>query len=228
MKTDTFAVGDAIRFGFEKTKENFWFLILVMAGSTIISSILKSMSHGKGDGGLAGAISFLFQIVVSAGTIAIALNIVRGKEFGFSDFQISFEVFWKYAVTTILLSLLVGVGIVALIIPGIYFAVRYGLSTYLVVDKHLGPLEAMKRSAELTEGSKWRLFQLLLAVIGVNILGALALVVGLFVSVPTSIIAGAWAYNELQKRLETTVVSYEPSAPSPVLEPVSPQSTTTV
>ncbi len=202
MKTDTFVAKDAIKFGWQKTKEHFWFLLLVMAGSTVISGILKSMSHGNGDMGFAGVISFLFQVVVSVGTIAIALKIVRGKEFGFSDFRVSFEVFWKYIVTSILLGLLVGAGMILLIIPGIYFAIRYGLATYLVVDKHLGPLEAMKRSALITGGNKWKLFEFLLIVIGVNILGALALLVGLVVSIPTTFIAGVWVYNELLKKSE--------------------------
>jgi uncharacterized membrane protein len=57
-------------------------------------------------------------------------------------------------------------------------------------------MDAIKKSGELTYGSKWRLFKLSLLLIGVNILGALCLGVGLLVTIPLSWISLAHAYRK--------------------------------
>jgi len=68
---------------------------------------------------------------------------------------------------------------------------------YLVIDRGLGPIESMKESWRVTKGNKWQLFLLFLALIGINLLGVAALVVGLLVSVPITMLAAAHAYRTL-------------------------------
>jgi hypothetical protein len=41
-----------------------------------------------------------------------------------------------------------------LVVPGIYFALKYKFYDYLIVDKGMGPVETIKRSGVLTEGVK--------------------------------------------------------------------------
>jgi hypothetical protein len=55
----------------------------------------------------------------------------------------------------------------------------------------------MKESWRITKGHKWQLALLFLALLGINLLGVLALVVGVFVSVPITLIAFAHAYRTL-------------------------------
>jgi uncharacterized membrane protein len=50
----------------------------------------------------------------------------------------------------------------------------------------------------LTKGNRWKLFQLSLALLLLNILGLLALLVGLFVTIPVSFIAMVHAYRALK------------------------------
>ena len=64
-------------------------------------------------------------------------------------------------------------------IPGIIASLGLGFATYLVVDRGMQPVASLKESWRITKGNKWRIFLLGLALTGVNILGALALVVGL-------------------------------------------------
>jgi uncharacterized membrane protein len=68
---------------------------------------------------------------------------------------------------------------------------------YIVIDRGLGPIEAMKESWRVTKGHKWQLFLLFLALIGLNILGAIALIVGLLVTIPITMLAAAHAYRTL-------------------------------
>jgi len=49
-------------------------------------------------------------------------------------------------------------GLIALIVPGVYLWARWYLSAQAVVAEDLGPLEGMARSADLVRGQWWRIF----------------------------------------------------------------------
>lgn len=107
--------------------------------------------------------------------------------------------FVKYVLTILLFSVMFIVGLVLLIVPGIIVALVFGMCVYLVMDRGLGPIEALKESARITKGSRWKLFLLGLAIAGINIVGLLALVIGLLVTVPVTILAGVHAYRVLSQ-----------------------------
>ncbi len=109
------------------------------------------------------------------------------------------KAFLPYLAVKIITTIAVLVGLVLLIIPGIIVALTFLFASYGVVDKGYSPIEALKESARLTKGHKWALFMLMLALIGLNILGVLALGVGLLISVPVSLLAIAHTYRTLSK-----------------------------
>lgn len=108
-----------------------------------------------------------------------------------------FTGFWRYIGASALTFLAVLAGFILLIIPGIIASLALSLTLYLVIDKGLGPVQSFKQSLALTKGHRWNLFLLTLALVGVNILGFLAFVIGLAVSVPVSMLAMAHAYRIL-------------------------------
>jgi len=83
-------------------------------------------------------------------------------------------------------------------VPGIILALAFIFSSYLIVDKGKGPIEAMKESWRITKGHWWKLFLLVLAIIGLNILGFILLLVGLLVTIPVSMIALSHAYRTFE------------------------------
>jgi glycerophosphoryl diester phosphodiesterase family protein/uncharacterized protein UPF0259 len=64
----------------------------------------------------------------------------------------------RVVLLTLLVGLGVGVGAVLLIIPGIIFAMMWSLSVPVMVLENRGIRDSMSRSAELTKGSRWRIF----------------------------------------------------------------------
>ena len=50
------------------------------------------------------------------------------------------------------------VGYLFLVIPGMVLQIAWILAPYLLVDKNMTPLDAIKRSNELTNGYKWTIF----------------------------------------------------------------------
>jgi len=86
-----------------------------------------------------------------------------------------------------------------LIIPGIWFALRYQYFGMAIVDKNMGPIEALKYSGQITQGNALKLFGMALASMGVIVLGLLALILGVFVAMPVVYIAMAYIYRTLSK-----------------------------
>jgi uncharacterized membrane protein len=103
----------------------------------------------------------------------------------------------NYFLASIAQGLIVLVGFILLIIPGIFFAIRLQYTCYLVIDKNLGPIEAIKTSWRITKQNAWNLFffEIILALI--NILGVLLLLVGLFITVPLGMLANTFVYRKL-------------------------------
>ena len=105
--------------------------------------------------------------------------------------------FWRFLGAHILTVIAVAIGFLLLVVPGIILAIGLSFVPYLVVDRGLGPIEALKESWRITKGHKWQLLLLLLALVGINLLGVLALIVGIFVTVPITMLAFAHAYRTI-------------------------------
>jgi len=79
--------------------------------------------------------------------------------------------------TAIFMGIAVALGICALIIPGLVLMTRWWVAVPVAVIESLGASAALKRSSELTEGNRWRVF-------------ALVLTMGVIVFVATLVLAG--------------------------------------
>ena len=96
-------------------------------------------------------------------------------------------------------------GLAFFIIPGFVISIAWGMAIYIMFDKGVSPLEAIKLSNEITYGEKWTIFLgtfALVIILEVALLillwifsGILAGLVGLVGLVAiTSIVLGAYAY----------------------------------
>ncbi len=81
-----------------------------------------------------------------------------------------------------------------------YFAIKYCFYTYRIADAHDSALHSLGHSAELTKGVKFQLLLFGLTLAGVNVLGALALIVGLLFTIPTTMLAAAYIYRYLSPK----------------------------
>lgn len=74
---------------------------------------------------------------------------------------------------SLLQVLLIFVGLLLFIIPGIVFALRYSMADYLLATRpELGPVEALRESRRLMKGNKGRLFYLDLSFFGWTLLAS--------------------------------------------------------
>jgi uncharacterized membrane protein len=85
----------------------------------------------------------------------------------------------------------------------------------IIVDEKLSAVDAMKESARITKGHKGDLFLLMLASIGVALLGVICLFVGIVVAFPVIMLAQVWAYRTLSHAAASEVGAPAPAAPAP-------------
>jgi preprotein translocase subunit SecY len=88
-------------------------------------------------------------------------------------------------------------GLILFIVPGIVAGVALLFTSYLIIDRDLGPVDAMKESLRITNGHRWNIVLFLLLATGLNILGALFFGIGLLVTIPVSALALVHIYRWL-------------------------------
>jgi uncharacterized membrane protein len=104
---------------------------------------------------------------------------------------------WRFFAASFVAGVGIVAGLILLVIPGIFLLVRLSMTRFAVVEG-AGIIGSLRRSWRQTRGHGWRLFGFFLTLIGINIVGALLLFVGLLVSVPVSMLAWAHVYHKLK------------------------------
>lgn len=193
---------EVLKFGFETTKANIKFFILVLLVSASIQIISSWISNAVPEeqsliSFLVGIIIWVVASVVAVGQLKIALKFIDKQKAEVTDLFSYYKLALKYMAGSILFGLIVAVGFILLIIPGIIWSIKFQFYSYLIADKGMGPIEALKMSWQMTKGVKWNLFLFGLLTTLINIAGALALVIGLIITIPTTTIATASVYRKL-------------------------------
>jgi len=198
-----FSISEAIKFGWETTKQHLRFLIgvvLIISFVNLIPNITNSQLQENEASLLLAVIGIVFWVLnmlVSIGGIKISLELVDKKKAEFADLFNAYPLLINFIIGSILYALIVVVGLLLLIIPGIYLGIKLHFYSYFIVDKKLGPIEALKESSRITQGTKWQLFLFVLVMGLLNIAGALALFVGLLITIPITMMAYAYVYRKL-------------------------------
>lgn len=102
-----------------------------------------------------------------------------------------------YIVMALLYSLILMVGLIFFIIPGIYFAIRLQFAPAFIVEENMGVIDSLKMSWNITKGNIGQLFLLWLAMTGICILGLIVLIIGIFVAVPLIYMMYCYTFRKL-------------------------------
>jgi uncharacterized membrane protein len=189
-----FSKGEAIKFGWSTTTGNLGLFVFAILTLLIIQLMPMILTQSV----VVMIVGTLLGFVVTMGIFRMSLRFIDGENGELVDLFATFPLLINYIIATILVSIIVMIGMLFFVIPGIILGIRLQLYTWVIVDKQVGPLEALQRSWEITRGSAWNLFLLGLLLGLVNILGMLALGVGVLVTGPLSMVAMGYAYRQLE------------------------------
>lgn len=84
-----------------------------------------------------------------------------------------------------------------ILIPIVYFTIRLSFVICFIVDQDSGASESISQSWAISKGHFWFIFTLFLVILLINILGAMALFIGLLFTVPFSSLIIIIAYRQM-------------------------------
>ena len=230
MGIKSFSYSDALGFGWDVMKNNFWFfvgvgiiLLLISLPSQVLGYVMENYP-GKIPPPLAYLllpVTFIVEIIVGIGLIKITLSFCDEQRPKFTTLFNTWDCLWKYIGAGILYSLIIMSTIVACVLPlvllsgaignpcfaFVFFpvavilatilAIKFSFCYYFVIDKGLGPINALRASSRTTMEAKWSLFVFGILCSLINLLGFICLGVGLFATFPTVMVAMALVYRDL-------------------------------
>lgn len=195
---NSFAKVDLLKESWELIKKNLN-LFALLVGAYIIYYLLKGLFN---DSGIFSLVLWVVSLVLEVGSINLVLKLVDGGKGDIKDLytyaDLPMKVF-KNLVGSIFAGIAFVAGLILLVIPGIYIAVRLQFFSYYIVDKNVGIMDAFKMSWELTKNGKLNLFLFDLLLVVINFVGALLLGLGLLITVPLSLVAMTLLYRKVQK-----------------------------
>ena len=96
--------------------------------------------------------TYLIGPIITVGWYLLCLNCVRRKPASINDLIVPFRRYFPIVGMLLVFMLGGGIGIIFLIIPGIYIILRYFMCYFVVLDKNLGPLESLEYAGKISKG----------------------------------------------------------------------------
>ena len=132
-----------------------------------------------------------------------------GRRAEFADLFKGFDFFVPSLIASLLIGLFSFAGGLLCIIPGLVIAAMYKFTYLFILDKRMDFWQAMEASRAIVKQDYFGFTMFLLALIGIIILGAICLVVGVFIAIPVTIAAITVAYREIVGFDERTVAALD-------------------
>ncbi len=148
-----------------------------------------------------GIISFI-TMPLSVGYIVYLLNFVRGKKYEINDIFSKMDKLIPIWVVNLIVAVLVALGFVCLIIPGIIIGLMFTMTTYLLADGEDNIGTILKKSSEMIKGYKWDYFVFSLSFLGWVLLSIVTLGIALIWVMPYISVSHVLYYEELKKKIK--------------------------
>ena len=130
------------------------------------------------------------------------LKAARGDKLEIANVFAAFQNYWNAVLASLLVTAIVIAGLALLIVPGIIFACKLAFTPYLVVDRKMAVIEAVKASWDMTRGHAWKVFLIGLLAIPISIAGLICFGVGIILSLMWILMAFASLYHAVSTTTE--------------------------
>ena len=223
-------IREALAFGWKKTNQRLRFFIVassIFAIGPLLITLPIDIAVALTEGLLSQlltvfsilAYSILFMFFI-AGFWTILLKTLREERPAFRDFLGK----WKYVPRLvggyILYFLAVFIGLILFIVPGLILLARLYFFDLLIIDKGMGPIQALKESYTMTKGYGWKIFLLVFVIIpavfllwtmifliglldtflSLVIFRGIVFLIGMLVAIPIFYLASVFFYGKLSNR----------------------------
>lgn len=153
------------------------------------------------EGSLIPIIGSLAMIVIQpslmVGFFIVGKKMIHNEPYEFKDFFKGFDFLLHLFLGNLIRGIFVAIGFVILIIPGIYLAVGYMWVFLFIIfaGKEFWP--AMELSRQVITKNWFSFLGFAIVIFLINLVGAIALGIGLFVTIPATLLASLAAFNDI-------------------------------
>lgn len=151
-----------------------WKILIIALGISLATGIVFGILFNNMDADILDSLLGILMMPLGIGTTAFFVSLIENENFEAKDLFKYYHDFVKVIGVTILMGLIVMLGYICFIIPGIILTLSYSLVPIILIKKpELGIVETLKYSREKMQGHKLDTFVLGLSFIGWAILGTL-------------------------------------------------------
>jgi Tfp pilus assembly protein PilF len=162
-----------------------WHLFKQYPGGFIgFTALVLLIQMGLGYLPKVGWMVLFIQYPLMFGFVTVSSRLIQGERPQFGEFFNGFTFLLTLLLLGVVSQIFIILGLLLLVVPGVYLMVGFFLAPWFVLDRGVGFWEAMQLSRRTVQPHWFELFGLFLLIILINLLGVLALGVGLLVTIP--------------------------------------------
>ncbi len=154
-------------------------LVVSLPGYALMNAN-KDAGHGND---VLAVIGFIYFVLITRpfkyGALSVLLKAARDERVQVRAMFEALENYLNVVLANLFVCVIIIIGLVLFIVPGLVFACRLSFTPFLVVENRMEAIEAVKESWRLTRGHAWTIFLMALVAIPVVALGVACLGVGL-------------------------------------------------
>lgn len=210
-EANKFTIRDTIREAWEKTKGAkgvIWagsavmylvLLIIVAGGALLVSSVASTPANLTQ---VISSVSFktvayVFSVLFTAGLLLMGMRKVAGETIHWKMIFKGFSCAGKIISANILQFILVAIGFMLLVLPGIYLAVGYTMTIPLIVDRGLSPWQAMEMSRKAVHKIWWKVMGIFCLMLLIFVVSFIPVGIGFIWTWPMSLMVAGVMYKHL-------------------------------
>lgn len=164
----------------------------------IFTSTTGQMTSGSAVISVLGvAYNLLLASPLGYGVYYAGLKAARNDQLKVSDMFKAFQNYSNVVLASLLVMVIVVIGFILLIVPGVVFACKLTFVPYLVMDRKMGAIDAVKESWRISGGHAWTVFGIGLLGIPISIAGLICLGVGVLFAMMWINLAMASLYHAI-------------------------------
>ena len=194
-----FSIGECLSEGFDIFKQNpagFLGFTLLLTLVNVVPEIATT-TFGEASGSIISVVTNLLTVPLGVGFSLVAKRIYHEEEYDFSNFFDGFQHTMPLIIASILTILATVLGLILLVIPGIYLAVAFSWVNSMIIFAGQDSVEAMSISRKVLSKNWFQMAGFLLVLLLVAFAGLLAFGIGIFVTIPIISCASYVAYEKV-------------------------------
>ncbi len=180
------------------------YMLVIIVALIALAVVVGIVAASGGDESVITILSIVFQVVITAvslpmgfAILIMAMRHAHDKSVSAGEVFRHFGATGRLFLTYVIQMILIWIGIMLLVLPGIYLMFAYIYAMPLVVEKKMGVWQALETSRKAVTKVWFRFFGLMMLMMLINGLGVLTLGIAWIWTVPWSILAMTMVYEKI-------------------------------